>query len=120
MSATLKVRMRRAEGCLLRLLGQIGRRGYEVLSVSARLSPDKKTFDVDVEFEPFVPLAPGKPRPAEVLAPLVAKLIDVISVDLVHATGKSVSAEPAGNGSPQEPKKKSAAGRPQGEMRWEE
>ena len=120
MSATLKVRLRRAEGCLLRLLGQIGRRGYEVLAVSARLSADRKTFDVDVEFEPFVPLAPGKPRPAEVLPHLVSKLVDVMSVELVYATGKSVSTEPPGNGSPQEPKKKPAAGKPTGELRWEE
>jgi acetolactate synthase regulatory subunit len=79
----LKVRIRRAEGCLPRLLGQIGRRGYEVLSVSARLGGDRTSFDVDVEFEPFVPLAPGTPRPVEVLPALVAKLVDVISVELV-------------------------------------
>jgi acetolactate synthase regulatory subunit len=88
MSSTLRIRIRRAEGCLLRLLGQIGRRGYEVVSIAARLEADRKTFAVDVEFEPFVPMAPGKPRPAEVLPALVAKLVDVVSVELVEGRAK--------------------------------
>ena len=83
MSSTLNVRIRRAEGCLLRLLGQIGRRGYEVLGVTARLTADQKSFDVAIDFEPFIPLAPGKPRPVEVLPALVAKLVDVEKVELV-------------------------------------
>jgi acetolactate synthase regulatory subunit len=88
MSSTLRVRIRRAEGSLLRLLGQIGRRGYEVVAVAARLEADRKTFAVDVELEPFVPMAPGKPRPVEVLPALVAKLVDVVSVELVEGRAK--------------------------------
>ena len=82
MSHLLEVRVRRAEGCLLRVLGQIGRRGYEVLGVSAQLAADGKAFDVEVEFEPFIPMAPGKPRPVEVLPALVEKLVDVESAVL--------------------------------------
>jgi acetolactate synthase regulatory subunit len=96
MSATLNVRIRRAEGCLLRLLGQIGRRGYEVLSVKAELAADGKAFDVAVGVEPFVPMAPGKPRPLEVLPALVAKLADVLSVELVGPPPAGVPKAPAG------------------------
>jgi acetolactate synthase regulatory subunit len=110
MSPKLKVRIRRAEGCLLRLLGQIGRRGYEVLAVSARLDADRKAFEVDVEFEPFIPMGGAKPRPVEVLPALVAKLEDVIRVELVApAVSKSVNAGP-GNGSAQEAPRKAPAG----------
>ena len=82
MSHVLEVRVKRAEGCLLRVLGQIGRRGYEVLGVVAKLSADGKVFDVEVEFEPFVPKPvasePALPvRPPEVLPALVEKLVDV-------------------------------------------
>ena len=77
MSHLLEVRVKRAEGCLLRVLGQIGRRGYEVLGVVAKLSADGKTFDVDVEFEPFQPMGGAKARPVEVLPALVEKLVDV-------------------------------------------
>jgi acetolactate synthase regulatory subunit len=116
MSFTLLVRLKKSEGSLLRLLGQIGRRGYDVLGVSAKITADRAAFDVTVDFEPFVPLAPGKPRPAEVLPALVLKLVDVEKAEL-----KSVRlAEPPGNGSPQEPKKKTATGKPGGELLWEE
>ena len=125
MSFTLQVRLRKSEGSILRLLGQIGRRGYDVLGITAQLSADRAAFDVSVEFEPFIPLAPGKPRPAEVLPALVLKLVEVEKAEL-----KGVRlAEPPGNGSPQEPKKpasaKASAGpppgsKPGGEMHWEE
>jgi acetolactate synthase regulatory subunit len=91
MSSTLNVRIRRAEGCLLRLLGQIGRRGYEVLGVTARLTSDQKSFDVVIDFEPLIPLAPGKPRPVEVLPALVSKLVDVEKVELAPVTQKPPS-----------------------------
>src|SRR2546422_7211795 len=116
MSFTLQVRLKKSEGSILRLLGQIGRRGYDVLGVSATLSGDRTAFDVLIEFEPFTPLAPGKPRPAEVLPALVLKLVDVEKAEL-----KGVRlAEPPGNGSPAEPKRKTAAGKPGGELHWDE
>ena len=112
MSQLLKVQMRKAEGALVRLFGQIGRRGYDVLSVNAALTPDRKAWYITVEFEPFVPTPvatkPSLPcRPPEVLPALVAKLVDVVKVELVGAVAvKAQVVEP--------PK---ATG---GEMKWEE
>ena len=122
MSFTLVVRLKKAEGALVRLLGQIGRRGYDVLGVSAKLSDDRAAFDVLVEFEPFMPVppAPPQPRPAEVLPSLVAKLCEVEKVELRAAVSRP-PAEPPGNGAPGEAKKKSGAAKPgAGEMHWEE
>ena len=109
MSHTLVVRLKKAEGALVRLLGQIGRRGYDVLAVSAKVSADPAAFDVLVEFEPFMPAppAPSLPRPADVLPALVAKLHDVIKVEL-RSTGEKPAAEA--------PRSKLASG----EMHWEE
>jgi len=59
MSSTLYVRLKKAEGCLVRLLGQIGRRGYDVLAVRTTLSADRKVFEVLVECEPFMPVPPA-------------------------------------------------------------
>ena len=114
MSHTLLVKIKKTEGCLLRLLGQIGRRGYDILGVSAKLTPDRLSFDVAVEFEPIMPAppAPQQPRPADVLPALVAKLVDVQHVELRASGGRT---EPAAEAS----KPKSKAGKP-GEMAWEE
>jgi acetolactate synthase regulatory subunit len=116
MSHTLYVRLRRAEGALVRLLGQIGRRGYEVLGLSARLAPERNAFEVEVEFEPFTPLPPGKPRPPEVLPALVAKLFEVERVEL--RGGPRPGPGPSDNGSVEAPRR--PAPRATGEMRWEE
>jgi acetolactate synthase regulatory subunit len=112
MSHTLLVRMRKAEGALVRLLGQIGRRGYDVLSLSVRLTPDRTSFDVVVEFEPYMPVppAPPLPRPPEILPLLVSKLCEVEKVELrLQPDPRPGAAEPPGNGSPQEHRPKSAA-----------
>jgi len=111
MSYTLLVKLKKTEGSVLRLLGQIGRRGYDILGVSAKLAADGRTFDVTVDFEPILPAppAPPQPRPADVLPALVAKLVDVLNVELRGA--RPEAAKPA------EPKSK--AGKP-GEMAWEE
>ena len=121
MSYTLIVRLKKAEGALVRLLGQIGRRGYDVLGVSAKLSADRAAFDVVVEFEPFMPAppAPPQPRPAEVLPALVAKLCEVEKVELRGAAAKP-PAEPPGNGSSGEAKRTSGASKPAGDLHWEE
>ena len=115
MSQLLKVQMRKAEGALVRLLGQIGRRGYDVLNVNAALTPDRKAWYIAIEFEPFVPVPvatkPAMPsRPAEVLPALVAKLVDVVKVELV-SSGAKPAAGPD-KGPPPAPAK--------GEMKWEE
>ena len=107
MSFTLHVRLKKAEGALVRLLGQIGRRGYDVLGVRAELSADRKAFDVVVDFEPFMPVPPAvqQARPAEVLPALVAKLIEVESVEL-RGPGS-----PATKAAAPAPKSKAAAGK---------
>ena len=112
MSHTLYVRLAKAEGSLVRLLGQIGRRGYDVLGVQATLSADGKAFDVLVDFKPFMPVPPAvqQARPAEVLPALVAKLIEVEKVDLRAASGKPAS--PSGNGTDAPSKPKAPAGKP--------
>ena len=113
MSHTLIVRLKKAEGSIIRLLGQIGRRGYDVLGVTARLSADKAAFDVTVEFEPFMPVPPAaqEARPAEVLPRLVEKLIEVESVELRGPGSGPKTAPPA-------PKSKAAAGKPAGDMQF--
>jgi len=116
MSATLRVRLKHDEGALVRLLGQVGRRGYDVLGVTARLSADGKCFDVTVEVEPFIPLPPGKPRPLEVLPALVRKLLDVESAEFAEALRPA--AQPPGNGGSHEAGKPAA--KPTGEVKWEE
>ena len=113
MSHTLHVRLKKAEGALVRLLGQIGRRGYDVLGVRAELSADGKTFDVVVDFEPIMPAppAPQQPRPADVLPALVAKLVDVQHVELRSPGGRPEAAPAV-----EAPKTKAKAGLPT----WEE
>ena len=59
MSHTLLVKVKKAEGSILRLLGQIGRRGYDILGVTAKLTADGLSFDVVVEFEPILPAPPA-------------------------------------------------------------
>jgi len=119
MSFTLHVRMKRAESALVRLLGQIGRRGYEVLAVRASLSPDRAAFEVEIEFEPNQPLAPFKPRPVEVLPALVSKLCEVEKAELRVGPSPKGIPEPSGNGSAAEGPQK-ASPKPSGEMHWEE
>lgn len=113
MSHTLLVKIRKTEGSILRLLGQIGRRGYDILGVSAKLTGDQKSFDVVIEFESIMPAppAPPQPRPADVLPALVAKLVDVQHVELRGAGGAPEASKPSGS--------KAKVGKP-GEMAWEE
>lgn len=82
MSHTLDVRIKREEAALVRLLGQISRRGYEILAVRARLTPDQGGFEVEVEFEPIQPLGAATPRPADLLPSLVSKLWGVEVAEL--------------------------------------
>lgn len=96
MSYTLLVKLKKTEGAILRLLGQIGRRGYDVLGVTAKLTDDRQSFDVVVDFEPFMPAppAPPQPRPADVLPALVAKLVDVQHVELRAPAARPEPAKP--------------------------
>jgi acetolactate synthase regulatory subunit len=118
MSFSLYVRLKKSEGSLVRLLGQIGRRGYDVLGVRAELSADHKTFDVVVDFEPFMPVPPAvqEARPAEVLPRLVEKLLEVEKVELRTSSARPAPAA-SGNGSDAAPKPKASSGKP-GDMRF--
>lgn len=116
MNPKLNIVMRKAEGALVRLLGQIGRRGYDVLRVNADLTPDRKAWFITVEFEPFVPRPAADKaalpcRPAEVLPALVAKLVDVVKVELVLPGAVKPTA-------PEPPKAPAPAKK--GEMEWSE
>jgi acetolactate synthase regulatory subunit len=112
MSFSLYVRLKKAEGSLVRLLGQIGRRGYDVLGVRAELSADRKAFDVVVDFEPFMPVPPAvqEARPADVLPRLVEKLLEVEKVELRTAGARPAAA--SGNGSDAPARARSSAGKP--------
>ena len=85
MSFTLCVKMKKVEGALVRLLGLIGRRGYDVTRVEATLSGARTAFDIVLEVESIYPQ--GKPgfRPEDVLLRVVEKLYDVESVSLKDA-----------------------------------
>jgi acetolactate synthase regulatory subunit len=90
MRHTLDVRMKREEAALVRLLGQISRRGYDILAVRARLTPDQGAFEVEVEFEPIQPIGGATPRPAELLPALVSKLWGVEHAELRRDTVERV------------------------------
>jgi len=79
---TLRIRMRKVEGALARLLGLVGRRSYDVLGFAAKMSADRSEFEIVMEFDSLYP--PGQPghRPPDVLARMVAKLYDVTRVEL--------------------------------------
>ena len=83
MNAILNIRINKAEGCLVRLLGLVQRRGYDVRDVKATLTQDEKAFDVVLE---VLPIAPAN-RPLDVLVRMVDKLYDVQSVKLEDGAG---------------------------------
>ncbi len=87
MSFTLKIRMRKAEGCLVRLLGLVARRGYEVRAFTARLAADGAVYDIRLDFLPLLPKENAWYRSPEVLARMVEKLVDVEKVDLSSEAG---------------------------------
>ena len=91
MNALVHVRIRRTEGCLVRLLGLVQRRGYDVRNVTAQLTADEKAFDVVLTVRAIAPAN----RPLDVLLRMIDKLYDVESVRVEE----SVDA-PSGGGSP--------------------
>lgn len=66
---TMQVRLRRVEGALVRLLGLVGRRGYEAERVTARPTDDGAHLDVTLQIRGT--------RPADLLARQLARLHDV-------------------------------------------
>jgi acetolactate synthase-1/3 small subunit len=75
--STIRVRLKRVDGSLLRLLGLMGRRGFEVASMVARRTDDGRWIDVTVELE--------SDRPVDVLGRQIGKLFDVVTVQVEPA-----------------------------------
>ena len=75
MTATLEIRMKRTEGSLVRLLGLVGRRGFETEGVSARSL--EKHIDVT--------LTVCGARSVEILERQILKLEDVERVEAVES-----------------------------------
>lgn len=72
MRITFHLRVKRAEGALVRVLGIVGRRGYTPVRVAAEPSPDGAVWDVDLTLE--------SDRSADVLARQLSKCFDVEGV----------------------------------------
>ena len=107
MRHVLHIRIRKAEGCLVRLLGLVQRRGYDVRDVTARLAADEKAFDVILTVRPILPAN----RPLDVLLRMVDKLYDVESARLEEVVdARPGGAEPS-NGSDEAAVAKKAAGK---------
>lgn len=75
MSHTIRIRIKRAEGSLIRVLGLIFRRGFEVAQLTAGRTEDGRWIDVTAVVE--------SDRPADVLCRQIEKLFDVVHVQLV-------------------------------------
>jgi acetolactate synthase regulatory subunit len=75
MSFTLELVVKRAERALERVLGLAGRRGFEVVGVSARMNEDGRSLSVTLTLVP----AQGERRP-ETLVRQLARLVEVESV----------------------------------------
>ena len=75
MTATLRIRLKRAEGSLVRLLGLVGRRGFETEGISAR----------SLEKHMDVVLTVRGARSVEVLTRQILKLEDVERVEAVES-----------------------------------
>jgi acetolactate synthase II small subunit len=69
---TLHLTLRRAEGALVRVLGLVGRRGYEIVHLVVR--PEGEALSVSLTVEGG--------RPADVLARHIGKLFDVTRVEV--------------------------------------
>jgi len=74
MTYTLQVHMQKAEGSLIRVLGLVGRRGFDVVHASANSIDGGKAMELTVVITGV--------RPGEVLARQVEKLHDVRRVNL--------------------------------------
>ena len=76
MNGTLWVRLRRAEGALLRMLGVVGRRGFETENLVARPSKDGRWIEVTMSVKGT--------RPVELLERQIMRLVDVEGVEPIE------------------------------------
>ena len=74
MSFELNARLKRTEGALLRMMGLLGRRGFEVVRLNVRPSEDGAAYEVTA-------LLTGD-RPSDVLVRQVRRLFDVDSAEV--------------------------------------
>jgi acetolactate synthase regulatory subunit len=86
MNAILQVRARDAEGVLVRILGLVRRRGYQLLQLSANRSKDEQFFDVVIVIE-------GERSP-ELLVRQMAKLWEVEKAHLFDSGAAHPPAAP--------------------------
>lgn len=77
MSCSLELALDRAEGALLRVLGTIERRGWDVLAVNA--ASDAQAYTVSLTL--------GGSRDPEILCRQLQRLVDVQAVRLVGEGG---------------------------------
>ncbi|MBI4566182.1 MAG: ACT domain-containing protein [Planctomycetes bacterium] len=80
MTFAIQLQLKRAEGALVRVLGLVGRRGYEVIRVEARPSGDERVMDVVMTVQ--------SDRPADVLVRHMAKLFDVVEIQEMREMSK--------------------------------
>ena len=99
MNYQLNIKMRKAEGSLVRLLGVVQRRCYDVLSMTAQLDASERLYDIRLVFRPIATSVSPTGRPADILERMVARLYDVDSVELVENIPASPPAKPPTNGS---------------------
>ena len=72
MNSRLDLTLRKSDRVLERVLGLMGRRGFDVASLEARPAPDGASMDVAITVE--------SDRPVEILTRQLSKLHDVLAV----------------------------------------
>jgi len=87
-NSILQVRLKDVEGGIVRLLGLLRRRGYEVVELSANRSKDKKCFDLVVVIE--------SSRSPQVLVRQMARMLEVEQVRLYDSGAEASNAQPPG------------------------
>lgn len=70
MTQILRLTLKKADGALLRVLGLVARRGFDVVRLEARATEAGDRYEVD--------LTVSGARPIDVLSRQLAKLFDVI------------------------------------------
>lgn len=97
MTHTLTIRIADREGALVRLIGLIERRGYEICAM-AKSAPAAGMAEINVDVT-----ARGGERRIDVLMRQVSRLFDVISVQQPIAAHIAAAATPAGDASCRHP-----------------
>ncbi|MGM0577709.1 MAG: ACT domain-containing protein [Myxococcota bacterium] len=86
MTTTYNVRLKRAEGALVRMLGLVGRRGFEPVDLNAAATACGRWIDVHLTVQ-------GE-RPSDLLARQIERLFDVEQVTFADAVAADGPAAP--------------------------